>query len=266
MSARFEVTEVWRTEGFSEPETVLSIPGHPWLYVSSPNQPGPGFVSRISRDGTIDDLKWLDGLQRPTGMAAQDGHLFVTDLTRLLCVDLTTGEVLEEYRSATSRSLNDVTVTAEGTLYISDPDNGCIQTVDAGVVVPWLTSELLEGPNAMLALDDALYCGGTSADMSSIGPGNFGSLHRVDYESRSIRTLEPSRKLGTWDGLMPLEGGFVTSSPATGELWFFTDTEGTMIAAPGRGMADFGYDLDSSMIYAPFLFSGEVAGYGLTVI
>jgi hypothetical protein len=57
------IEKKWEASGFSQPESVLSIPMHPWLYVSNVNgEDAGGYISRMALDGTVDDFKWVDGI------------------------------------------------------------------------------------------------------------------------------------------------------------------------------------------------------------
>lgn len=73
-SQGFAISPAWTTPGFAMPESVASVPNHPWLYVSNVNGDAVGFVSRVSPNGEIEALKWANGIQTPTGMAAYDSH------------------------------------------------------------------------------------------------------------------------------------------------------------------------------------------------
>ncbi|NIP50113.1 MAG: hypothetical protein GWO08_21035 [Gammaproteobacteria bacterium] len=70
LSANAECPDIelaWVTEGLMNPESVVYHPTSNSLYVSNVNgspteKDGNGFISRISLDGELPELKWLAGL------------------------------------------------------------------------------------------------------------------------------------------------------------------------------------------------------------
>ena len=195
MAQEVNIEPVWEAEGFSQPEAVLFVPGHPWIYVSNPNEPDPGYVSRIGHDGTVEQIKWVVGVQRPTGMAFKDGFLYVVDLNRLVKIDAETGEISASFVSSDANSLNDVDIGPDGRFYISDVFPNVIATVEDGAVETWVQTSDLDHPNAVMALDDALYVGGVGADLQDMGPGKFGGILRIDYETKNIAASREPRVL-----------------------------------------------------------------------
>ena len=134
---KLELKQLWELEGFSQPETVFTFENHPWLYVSNPNEPNAGYLSRLTKDGKIDNLKWVVGLNRPTGMAEYDGDLYVVDLDRVHQIDIKTGEIIKSYLCETGKSLNDIAISPKGKMYISDVMSGTIYTNDGDKLIPW---------------------------------------------------------------------------------------------------------------------------------
>lgn len=261
IAGSFELEVVWEAQGFSQPEAVLAVPGHPWIYVSNPNEPDPGYISRISTSGKIDAYRWVEGVQRPTGMVFTDNNLYVVDVTRVVQIDPVSAEVIQEFPSADATSLNDIDVNANGQFFISDVSSNTIATIDNTATTDWTTTEALMHPNAVLAQNDALYVGGVGADMQDLGPGKFGSIVRIDYEQKTTQTVAGSENLATWDGLVPFKEGFLGSSPATGEIWYVANGRNTLIATLSPGISDFGWDADKQIMYVPHLPEGKVIAY-----
>ena len=98
-------TEKWSLGGFSHPESVdLDIP-HQVLYVSNIggaplDKDGNGFISKLSRDGKLLQLKWIEGLNAPKGMVMKDFTLWVTDIDRLVEIDTRTAKITNTYPAA----------------------------------------------------------------------------------------------------------------------------------------------------------------------
>ncbi|WP_368185641.1 hypothetical protein [Aestuariibius sp. HNIBRBA575] len=64
---------------------------------------------------------WVDeGIQTPTEMVVDRGHIYVVDQTQLHQISLATGDVVHSYKSVTAYSLNDVDVTLDGQIFVSE--------------------------------------------------------------------------------------------------------------------------------------------------
>ena len=86
----------------------------------------------------------------------------------------------------------------------------------------------------------------------------FGGILRIDYETKDFSRIAGTEGLATWDGLIKFEGGFLGSSPATGDLWFVKDGQARSIANIGPSISDFGWDPVSQTIYVPHLEQNKV--------
>lgn len=82
-------------EGFSSPESMITNSEN--LYVSNvgkelkPTQKdGDGFISKLTKDGKIEALHFIDGLNAPKGMGIVNNTLYVADIDTLRGFDLNT--------------------------------------------------------------------------------------------------------------------------------------------------------------------------------
>lgn len=123
--------ELWRTEDlFLTSESVLKDPIREILYVTSfDNQYGQrtgpsGFISTLSMEGEILDLKWVEGLHAPTGMDIRNDTLFVCEREHLLAIELASGEVANRWAIPDPVFPNDLVIDDEGAVYISDTRTG----------------------------------------------------------------------------------------------------------------------------------------------
>lgn len=117
--------------GFETPESVLHDPDADVYYVSNiAGDPfaadGNGFISRLSPDGEVLELKWIDGaadgvtLNSPKGMAIQGSSLFVTDLDCVRIFDRASGASTGEVCVPDATFLNDIAPDDQGTLFVTD--------------------------------------------------------------------------------------------------------------------------------------------------
>lgn len=119
-----------RDVGFLGPEAALHDVEADVYLVSNSNGPrenadGNGFISKVSPDGTVLELKWIDGaagagLDAPKGMALVGDKLYVADLNVVRSFDRKTGEPLGKVAIAAAQFLSDVAAAPDGTLYVSD--------------------------------------------------------------------------------------------------------------------------------------------------
>jgi sugar lactone lactonase YvrE len=117
-------------EGFATPESVLHDPAADVYLVSNINgkpldADDNGFISRVTPDGKIAELKWIDGakddvkLDAPKGSAIVGDVLWVADITVVRKFDMKTGKALGEVAIPGATFLNDVAADATG-IWVTD--------------------------------------------------------------------------------------------------------------------------------------------------
>lgn len=91
---------------------------------------GDGFISRLSPDGPVLDLRWLDGadpafdLHAPRGMGIFAGRLFVADIDTVRIFDVRTGGHLADVRIIGARFLAGLMVGLDGSVYVAESAPG----------------------------------------------------------------------------------------------------------------------------------------------
>ena len=150
----------WLAEGFSSPEGVAKAPDGA-LFISNvgagENEPdGDGFVSRVSTAGEILDLKFIEGLNAPKGMAVHDGTLYVADIDIVRIFDAATGEARGGVPIEGARFLNDVTVWQDD-VFVSDSGTGRIWRFTGTGIDLWREGEELDGVNGLLGAGDKMF-------------------------------------------------------------------------------------------------------------
>lgn len=118
---------VWTiTEGIKKPESVYYDADSGFLFLSQigegtpADKDGDGWISKLSTDGKVIENKWVTGLNAPKGLRSHGGTLWVSDIDRLVAVDIEKGEISKEVPVPNSKFLNDVACDEEGTVYVSD--------------------------------------------------------------------------------------------------------------------------------------------------
>jgi len=219
--------------GFQSPESVLYDPTTD-LYLVSNIQGGPlerdgnGFISRITPDGALAELKWIDGttagvkLDAPKGMAIVGDKLYVADIDAVRSFDRQSGKPLGDIAVPSATFLNDLTAAPDGTLYVSDTGFRKVQGLadpqksggDAiyAIDVQGGVSVLIKGPelgqpNGLLADDQGVWV--ASLD---------GEVYRVSRAGQ--RTAVATLPGGGLDGLVRTASGrLIVSSWQTSTIY-----------------------------------------------
>lgn len=263
-SYAFALEKVWEANDFYQPESVLSIAGHPWIYISNVNgDDNAGFVSRVSTDGKIDTLKWVDGIQTPTGMGYFEGQIYLADQTQIHIIDLATGRIEKTLVSDTAKGLNDIAVTDDGRVFISDLTGSAIYTIENEQLTLWVNSNKFAVPNGVLIQGDSLIVGNVGTVLKrKLDPEELGAMYAVNIADKSITQIPSTDKMGSIDGIVELEGGLISTDPLAGKM-FYTALGQTEIISNIGGAADIGADIKTGIIYTPFLFENKVTAYTL---
>ena len=160
--AQVKATLKWKTDTILKvPESVLYNAADKFIYVSNINgkpdsADGNGFITRMSLDGKIDKLEWVKGLDAPKGMGVYEGKMYVTDIHKLVIIDLATAKIEKSIVVDSSEFLNDVTIDAKGNVYFTDSGAKKIHLYKEGVVSLWSDDPLLIKPNGLYALESSL--------------------------------------------------------------------------------------------------------------
>jgi hypothetical protein len=120
-----------RDAGLSTPESALHDRVADVYLVANING-GPseksnnGFISRISPDGAVEELRWIEGgrdgvvLHSPKGTALLGDSLFVADIDTVRIFHRETGAAIDGWGVPGATFLNDVAVGPDGSVYVSD--------------------------------------------------------------------------------------------------------------------------------------------------
>ncbi|MFL1467509.1 SMP-30/gluconolactonase/LRE family protein [Marinobacter sp. HN1S83] len=254
---------MWVQSGFDQPESVVSDAEGAHLYVSSIHgQPGEknaqGYISKLSNDGKVVEKHWVNGLNAPKGMGIQGGQLFVTDIDRFLIIDLVSGEVLEQFSPPQAQFLNDVSVSDDGDVYVSDMMGNAIYRYDGQDLTLWLEDERLMHPNGVLADEDSLLVAGWGTPIAAdFSTEEAGSLLRIGFQDKALTQVAGGEQLGNLDGVARIGDELLANDWMNGRLFRITaDGQGTVAAELAPGVADIGAAGD--VLYLPYMFDGEV--------
>ena len=263
-SNTYSLFKLWETEKVLKvPESVLYDARTNLIYVSNINgspgkKDGNGFITKLSVNGRILNLKWATGLNAPKGMAILNGKLYVSDIDQLVSIGLSSGRLLHKFPAPGAQFLNDVAVDGAGNIYVSDTSgkNSVIYRLKDRKMKVWLKGPEIKKPNGLFYKDGTLY----------IGNSGDGKIKAVNIKTRKIKTIA---NIGSGiDGLLlDKEGFFIISDWAGktslvkkgGELVTLLDTTERKINA-----ADLGYIPKKRVILIPTFFDNRVVAYKLS--
>lgn len=116
---------------------------------------GNGSIGKLSLGGKIIEPEWITGLDAPTGLCLHASKLYTTDIDRLVEIDVKTGQIISTLFVPGAKALNDVAVSPEGVLFLSDTGGNQIFKVIEDRVEVFLTD--IETPNGLVYADKLLF-------------------------------------------------------------------------------------------------------------
>jgi outer membrane protein assembly factor BamB len=251
----------WETSGLDVPESVMPVPDQNIIYVSNIGGSSPaakdsnGFISVLSMDGKIISLKWAVGLNSPKGMGIWGNNLYVTDVDRIAQIDRQTGKIIKFYPIEGSLFLNDIAVSNDGKLYITDSQTKKVYLLDNGKTSEIVYSDTWGYPNGII---------------------NYGNKFLVGVGDRLI-LVNPATK--SFEDFMLNTGGIDGLANVEKDTYIFSDWSGRIYKmekgkekellldtskTEKMKAADFGYLADKKILFVPTFFGNSIACYQLT--
>jgi sugar lactone lactonase YvrE len=261
--------EAWTAGGFEAPESVVYDSGRDVLYVSNIvgeplGKDGAGYISRLATDGTVREMQWIGGLDAPKGMVLAGDTLYVSDIDRLVAIDLERAEISGSWPAEGAVFLNDTAVDAAGRVYVSDMMTDRIYVLDGDSVSVWLEDEALTHPNGLEVQDGALLVAAWGAeiqeDFTTKEPGH---LLSVDLATKAISVVGDGPGVGNLDGIEPDgAGGWLTTDWIAGGLYRIApDGTAQQLLDLSMGSADLEYLPDQKLAIIPMMLDGVVTAH-----
>ena len=257
---------VWSdAESFSAPESVYYNSADKTLYISNvvgagDKKDGKGWISKIKPDGKVVSVKWVDKLNAPKGMRSQNGTLWVSDIDRVVAIDIKSGKIKSSINIAGSKFLNDIAIAPDDTVYVSDTQGATIYKIKDGKASVFLTGEILEAPNGLLYKDGKLYVAGWGKGIKpDWSTTDVGRIYCIDLKTKKM-TYITKKPLGNLDGLeMDSDGNFIVSDWVAGKI-YKVDLKGKskLIFEGKKGIADIAYIPSTQMVVVPQMQENEV--------
>lgn len=249
-SSAQKLEKVWSiSSGLITPESVLYDPEMDMLYLTNMGtqldlKTSDGFISLLNPNGSVENLKWICGLNDPKGMAIYKDKLFVADLNELVILSIEHASIIKKIQPIKAKYLNDVTVTSNGIVFVSDMKDQCIYALIDGEFTVWLSDIRLDNVNGLWAEDNKLYAGNSS-------------IWEIDIDTKEMKEIVQGT--GAVDGLEKISSDVFIFSNWIGKIFV---TTGNIVfplldsSAEKINTADLDYLPDNKTIIVP-TFSGN---------
>ncbi|MFC2086131.1 family 16 glycoside hydrolase [Bacteroidota bacterium] len=257
------ITKLWESEKeFSVSESVLYDPKRDVLYVSNFDQYNMGnpsvqqFISKVSLDGQIIDLQWIDSINNPLGMSIHKDQLYITERGNIAIIDLEKEKVIKRLQVDGSIFLNDIAVDKNGNIYVTDSRKDVIWKYDGNNFQEWLSGDEVGDPNVIYIHNNKVIWG-NSGDryLKEVNPNGDNIRNIVKLDKGFIDGIRIDNN-GNY--LVSLWRGIIYQITPEGEKKIIFDT-----STPGDYCADFEYIKDKNLLIVPTFFGNTVVGYKL---
>lgn len=268
----FQLEKDWETTGFENPESVVLDETNSTLYVSNVNEAptdkdGNGYISKVSLEGKITTQKWITVFDAPKGLVIFKNKLYVTDIDKIVEIDIPTGRIVKSYKADGATFLNDITVDEKGTVFASNTFgfSGIYKLPATGnrKVELWLKDEKLNMPNGLTISKNKLMTAGWGVDLNSetFATKVPGKLLSIDLKTKAIETITPP--IGNLDGLSQNIHGYLLSDWFAGKLLYYANKSKTttkVIDLP-KGSADTYFDKNTKSVFIPLMLDNKLLKY-----
>lgn len=264
----FSVADV----GLQAPESVLHDEAADVYLVSNINgasldKDDNGFITRLSPDGQVTELRWIDGqtegvtLHAPKGMAIKGDSLFVTDIDSVRIFDRNTGAPLGARGVPGATFLNDAAVGPEGTLYVTDSglQAGAQESEPSGTDAVYRFGP--DGQAVAVAEGPELNRpNGIDVDDAGVVVVSFGGAEIYRIDPSGARTVVDTLPTGRLDGVVQLDDGSLLVSSWEGRSVYRVRPAGQAetVVSDVESPADIGYDARRGRVLIPLLTQNRV--------
>jgi sugar lactone lactonase YvrE len=235
-----------------------------------PRGPGnDGFVSLVSPEGAVLELKWIEGgvdgvsLHEPLGLFIRGDEIHVADQRAIRVFDRRTGAALRTIEVPDAVRLNDLYVTEAGVAYVTDSgtdtDPGALYRIQPdGTVEAFVarSADLHRVNGVAVTAEGLVVHGGLLSDVLTFRNAQTGAVVR-----------ELTLPTGRIDGIVPLaDGGLLVASQNGHNVYHVSaGGEARAVAADIPVPAAIGYDTRRGRLLVPQIVASSVTIFEIEV-
>ncbi len=228
-----------------------------------------GFISRLTPDGAVQALRWIDGatepvrLDAPKGMGIRGDSLFVSDITAVRIFHRVSGEPMGSWPVRGATFLNDIAVGPDGTVYVTDTGlragaDGAFAESGTDALYRFRADGTPEQLTAgtTLGRPNGITVGPERITLVSFGSG---AVFLIDPETGQTSGL-PSPPSGQLDGVTRTETGATLISSWEGQAVYRSVAGGQyeVVVDSVEAPADIGYDTRRRRVLIPLFLANRV--------
>jgi len=256
--------------GFATPESVEYYADEDVYLVTNINGSpfavdGNGFISKIKPDGTVVDLKWIDGAKKgvtlngPKGAAIAGKNLFIADGNQVHVFALPSGKQKKSITLKGSTFLNGITPGPKGSVYVTDSgfDEGFKPNGTDAIYRVWANGKY----KAVYKDKDMGHPNGIWDDKGRLIINTFGSGKVFSIDKSGKKSTMPTPPNGSLDGLVLLKDGRLLVTSWGGSALYVMDKKGdyTVMASDLDAPADIDVDTMRNRVLVPLFKQNKVA-------
>ena len=253
VEAQKKVEKVWQTDTtLLVPESVRFDPKAKILYVSNIGIRGKdntGFISKVGLDGKVLDTKWITGLTATKGLGLYKNLLYAAEPTNVAVIDIDKSSIVQRIPVEGAQLLNDITVDAQGIVYVSDFRDNKVYRIESGIAAVYLDN--MSSANGLLALGSDLYILANNSLQKADSNKQVTSLVTgLETFPDGVEMVKPGEFIVT------IYGGMIYYVKADGSKQILADTR----QGPAKSNSgDLGFDPSTNTIYVPTLAKTIIA-------
>jgi sugar lactone lactonase YvrE len=255
-----ELVRVWQSERvFKTPESVNYYEKANCLFISNINgnpseKDGNGFISKVTVDGNILNLRWVKGLNAPKGLAIYKETMVVADIDSIVIINILKGKVIKKVLIPDATFLNDVAVDDKGIFYISDSSvkSGKIYGFNGKKIYAWLSGAKVKSPNGLFVKGNFLF----------FGSWKDKTIYKVNIKTRKQEKLA-FVNMGV-DGLKMIKNNCFFISDWLGHVAKVCGDRADILLDTTRekiNAADLEYIKDKNLLIIPTFFDDRCVAY-----
>lgn len=254
-SSAQKVEKIW------ESDTVLNVPesvlfADSVLYVSNVNgkpleKNSKGYISKMSLNGDVIKKEWATGLNAPKGMGSFGEFIFVSDIDKVLVIDINTGTVVNTFEFKAAKFLNDITISPKGNVYVSDLHDNAIYIIQEDFSKVFIKDARLSWVNGLHWEQDYLLAGTSEG------------VFKVDKSGKIVSHY--IKDTGGIDGLERITDKQLIITDWAGKVQAISPNDDLVLLlnfeSEKYNAADLGINKKQRIIYIPTFFGNTVAAF-----